>query len=38
MPASLIRLIAIPGNHSSLFEDKENRIVLSQALNTMLAR
>ncbi|MBE8597834.1 non-ribosomal peptide synthase/polyketide synthase [Xenorhabdus sp. BG5] len=38
MPASLMRLIAIPGNHSSLFEEKENRIVLSQALNMALAR
>ncbi len=38
MSASLMRLIAIPGNHSSLFEEKENRIVLSQALNTALAR
>ncbi|MEX0447230.1 amino acid adenylation domain-containing protein, partial [Xenorhabdus sp. SGI246] len=38
MPASLMRLIAIPGNHSSLFEEKENRIVLSQVLNTALAR
>ncbi|WP_340617726.1 thioesterase domain-containing protein [Xenorhabdus entomophaga] len=37
MPASLLRLIAVPGNHSSLFEDKENRIVLAQVLNRALA-
>ncbi|MBC8953654.1 non-ribosomal peptide synthase/polyketide synthase [Xenorhabdus sp. PB62.4] len=37
MPASLLRLIAVPGDHSSLFEDKENRIVLAQVLNMALA-
>ncbi|MDC9612612.1 amino acid adenylation domain-containing protein [Xenorhabdus khoisanae] len=37
MPASLLRLIAVPGDHSSLFEDKENRIVLAQVLNRALA-
>ncbi|KMJ45340.1 hypothetical protein AB204_09455 [Xenorhabdus khoisanae] len=37
MPASLLRLMAVPGDHSSLFEDKENRIVLAQVLNRALA-
>ncbi|EQB97862.1 non-ribosomal peptide synthetase, partial [Photorhabdus temperata] len=37
MPATLLRLIAIVGNHSSLFEDNENRMVLAQAFDTVLA-
>ncbi|MDB6373980.1 amino acid adenylation domain-containing protein [Photorhabdus bodei] len=37
MPATLLQLIAIVGNHSSLFEDNENRMVLAQAFDTALA-
>ncbi len=37
MSAPLLRLIAIPGNHSSMLGNSENRIVLAQALNTALA-
>ncbi|OCA53123.1 Tyrocidine synthase 3 [Photorhabdus namnaonensis] len=32
-----LELIAIPGNHFSLLEDDENKIVLAQALNRALA-
>uniref|UniRef100_UPI00055DF156 thioesterase domain-containing protein n=1 Tax=Photorhabdus australis TaxID=286156 RepID=UPI00055DF156 len=37
MPDTLLRLIAMPGNHFSLLEDNENRVVLAQALNMALA-
>uniref|UniRef100_UPI001BD6B553 thioesterase domain-containing protein n=1 Tax=Photorhabdus heterorhabditis TaxID=880156 RepID=UPI001BD6B553 len=36
MPDTLLRLIAVPGNHFSLLEDNENRIGLAQALNMAL--
>ncbi|OCQ51248.1 Tyrocidine synthase 3 [Photorhabdus australis subsp. thailandensis] len=37
MPDTLLQLIAMPGNHFSLLEDNENRVVLAQALNMALA-
>ncbi|WP_445497289.1 amino acid adenylation domain-containing protein [Photorhabdus sp. SF281] len=37
MPDSLLQLIAVPGNHASLMENKEHRIALAQALNRALA-
>ncbi|EQB98024.1 hypothetical protein B738_27452 [Photorhabdus temperata subsp. temperata M1021] len=37
MPDSLLQLIAVPGNHTSLMENKEHRIALAQALNSALA-
>ncbi|KOY60399.1 gramicidin biosynthesis protein, partial [Photorhabdus heterorhabditis] len=37
MPDTLLRLIAVPGNHFSLLEDNENRIGLAQALNMALS-
>ncbi|MCW7546916.1 hypothetical protein OO184_02860 [Photorhabdus sp. APURE] len=36
MPGSSLQLIVIPGNHSSLMEDNENKTALAQALNRAL--
>ncbi len=37
MPNTSLELIAMPGNHFSLLEDNENKTVLAQALNRVLA-
>ncbi|MGV7960807.1 amino acid adenylation domain-containing protein [Photorhabdus tasmaniensis] len=37
MPDSLLQLIAVPGDHFSLLENKAHRIALAQALNKVLA-
>nr|WP_319925023.1 non-ribosomal peptide synthetase [Xenorhabdus sp. Reich] len=36
IPETSLQLIAIPGNHVSLMEDNEHRIVLAEALNNLL--
>nr|WP_282183129.1 non-ribosomal peptide synthetase [Photorhabdus hindustanensis] len=37
VPNTSLELIAMPGNHFSLLEDNENKTVLAQALNRVLA-
>ncbi|NRN29776.1 non-ribosomal peptide synthetase, partial [Photorhabdus heterorhabditis] len=37
VPDALLHLIAIPGNHFSLLEDNENKVILVKALNMTLA-
>ncbi|AWK41012.1 hypothetical protein A4R40_05510 [Photorhabdus laumondii subsp. laumondii] len=36
MPDTLLQLIAIPGNHSSMMGENENKITLAEAMNRTL--